>query len=416
MIKNSTGKLKAAALLNSVTTCLIVALFSSAIIMLWYYNRVLVDTYNQEIELIAENQYAAQFFQASYGYNADQNISEYKEVFENGIRSTYQLKPWGVYNVLTVTSHSKRDSISKSFLLGNTKKKNPKLGLYLVDNGKSLKYAGSTTLSENIAIPNANLSSHFIPKKRNMLKRPNKIIASTDKMPEIIIQEGPYDTNNDNTQLLEEIISQGGVLVNSFQNKTIEVFVHTSEPIEDVVLKGNIILTSKNEVVFGETAHIQDIIIRAPDVRFLKNFEGNVQVIATDNITLEDGAVLKYPSSIYTDVKEDSITIALEGKSRLYGSLVMNSNSIIFGKKGHIYIDTDAAIMGDVFCYGVVDLRGRIYGSAYINSFQHKTKTTNNDNLIVDAQIISDSIPKNYMRLPLIEDKEFIYHDIIKEL
>jgi hypothetical protein len=416
LIKNNTHQLKASALLNSVTVCLIVALFSSAIIMLWYYNRVLLDQYDQEMMLIAENQYATQSFQASYGYEIHEHTSEYEEVFEHGIRSVYQLKPWGVYKVLTVTSHHKKDSISKSFLLGNIKKKNPKLGLYLVDNGKSLKYAGITTLSENIVIPNANLASHFIPKKKNTLKRSGNIIASKDKMPRIAIQDTQYDTNHDTTRSLEEIIAQGGILVNSFQNETIEVFVHASDPIEDIVLKGNIILTSTHEIVLGETTDIQDIVIQAPSVRFLKKFKGNAQVITTREITLEDDAVLKYPSSIYTHVKNDSITITLEGKSRLYGSLVMNSNSIIFGKKGNVYVDTDAIIMGDVFCYGVVDLRGSIYGSAYINSFQHKTETTSIDNLIVDARIISDSIPEHYMRLPLLEDKEFIRYEIIKEL
>ena len=80
MIRKNTYLLKASALLNSVTTCLIVALFSSAIILLWYYNRELVNQYDQEIVLIEENQYAAQLFQASYGYELDQGISKYNEV------------------------------------------------------------------------------------------------------------------------------------------------------------------------------------------------------------------------------------------------------------------------------------------------------------------------------------------------
>ena len=376
---------------------------------------MLVDQYDQEIMLIAENQYATQYFQASYGYEIHEQTHEYEEVFEHGIRSTYQLKPWGVYKVLTVTSHHKMDSVSKSYLLGNTKKKNPTLGLYLVDNGKSLKYAGSTTLSKKVVIPNANLTSHFIPKRKNTLKGSGKMTASKNKMPKIAIQNNPYDIHN-NILSLEEIIAQGGILVNSFQNETIEVSVHTSDPIRDIVLKGNIRLTSTNKIVLGETAHIQDVVIQAPSIRFLKKFKGNAQVITTREITLEDDAILKYPSSIYTDVKNDSISITLEGKSKLYGSLVMNSNSIIFGKKGSLYVDTDAIIIGDVFCYGVVDLRGSIYGSAYINSFQHKTETNSIDNLIVDARIISDSIPDHYMRLPLLEDKEFIHYEIIKEL
>lgn len=384
--------------------------------MLWYYNRALIDQYDQEIQLIAENQYAMQDFLATYGYGMEQDTQEYKEISEQGIRSTYQLKAWGVYNVLTVISYSKKDSISKSFLLGNTKKKNPKLALFLLDNGKPLKYAGITSLFENIVIPDAHIEAYFIPKKKNLLQRSGNIASSPYKMPKLALNSKRYDLRIKNSIPLEKVIADGGVLVNSFQNETLEVIANTSSTINQVTLKGNIILTSTNEIILGDDTDIQDVVIQAPSVRFLKNFNGNAQVIATDKIILEDNAILKYPSSIHTKIVDDSIKVSLIGKSKLYGSLIMNCNSTIYGRKGEIFIDKESTIIGDLYSCGVTDLRGTIYGSAYINSFQYKTETNSIDNLIVDAYISSDSIPHNYMRLPLIDDTEYIYYEVIKEL
>jgi len=406
--------LKASALLNAVTISLIVALFCSALIALWYSNQLIIRQQDGHISLIEENRYATHQFLANYSNSPLLQI-DFKAYENKGVQSKYMLKPWGIYKALTVRSYGHQDSISKSFLLGNTVTQNQQIDVHLIDHGKPLKYAGTVSFSQNLKIPNARLENHFLPKIKNTLKRTGKITPSIDRIPQVFLYTEDNAVYDKETVSLEKIIDTGGKLINSFNKKTIEINTSGNSIIENITLKGNIILRGTQKLIISTTAQLHDIIIQAPEVQFIEGFTGNVQVIASRNVHLMEGTTLSYPSSIYVENSVDSVTVSLDKKSMIQGGLVINSKEKIRSRTRRLYTDEETIIIGDVFCNCTADLRGSVYGSSTIDRFEYKTPTTTVENLLVNATFASDSIPKGFLRLPL-DTNENIHYDIIKEL
>ena len=236
-------RLKGSALLNAVTVSVIVALFCSALIGLWYSNTLIVQRHQEHIQLVEEHQYAVQQFLATIVVVQDADLN-YPVFDHQGVHSTYTLKPWGIYKVLTVNSFTKNDSLSKSFLLGNTSPKSLNGDLFLLDRGKPLKYAGDVSFSQNITIPNSSITPHFLPKIKNNLKRTGKVLPSSEQLPKISLQPNDYEFYTENSISIEQIEDEGGVLIQSFDQETVLITIAGNYELRDITLKGNIVSVS----------------------------------------------------------------------------------------------------------------------------------------------------------------------------
>ena len=401
-------------MINAVTASLIVALFCSALIALWYSNRLIIDDQEQKNQLIEAHQIAVQQFLMNYRevISQDHNYPSFKHL---GIQTEYFLKPWGMYKVLTAKSFIPNDSITKSFLLGNTIAKNPDLELYLTDRGKPLKYSGKVSFSKDIQIPNSHIKNHFLPKVKNKLKRNGKLLSSTAELPKLNLENVYPNLEQIDVISIDQVMDEGGILIQGFDQPTKIITVPSNAVVGNITLKGNIILESNAPLFIAQSAQLNDLIIKAPEVIFEADFSGNVQVIAFAKVILSENTILDYPSSIYVHNDQDSIQVSFKENTLLMGGLIVHSNSNAQPSKRHLAIHSDSKIIGDVFCNGIADFRGKLYGTAYIQQFEYKTTTTTVDNLLVDAAFVSDSIPSGFTRLSLTDDP-IIQYDIIKEL
>ncbi len=404
--------LQGSSLLNAVTVSLIVALFCTSLIALWYSNELMVSKFKNSLDLIEENKFTAQLIVSDNKYLdlfPQEVVSDNRE-----FTSKYKLRPWGIFKTLTVTTFSASDSISKSFLLGNTAIDKPNRDLYLLETGKNLKYAGSVTFSQDITIPNARAVSHFLPKIRNKIIQKGKINSSSKKLPKVQWENYNHPKEDYQTITIEEVLDNEGVLTNSFNEPTIHLTISGNYTLRNVVIKGNIVIVSNARLNVHSTAHLNDVIIESPEVIFLNNFKGNVQVHSKKKIELANHSVLEYPSAIYAQNKNDSIHIKIGEHSSLYGSLILDNLSTAFVYKRKLTVAKSATVIGDVYCNGVAEIKGTIYGSSIINRFLYKTQTTTVDNLVVDATFNSKKIPKGYCRIASGTNVKSSY-DVIKE-
>jgi hypothetical protein len=162
---------------------------------------------------------------------------------------------------------------------------------------------------------------------------------------------------------------------------------------------------------------LEDVILIAPKITFEEGFAGTVQVFASKGIELEQKVILNYPSvvCVYNPTSEESL-IKIKKECKITGAVVLFGNTLENINKNNVEIDQEGLIFGDIYCTGRLDLKSKVYGSAYTNRFYLKTTSSTYDNMISDIEINTIKRPKYYIAIPLFDTKKTEYGILKKVL
>jgi hypothetical protein len=124
--------LKAGSLYYAIMICVLVGICCSALLVLSHYSNLFGLKLETQTELLYTNKSAINYYLTTIEQldAKEKNI----DLFENGIVSNGNVKPWGFYNVLTVTSIFRKDTVQQQVLVGKTRIEKP--ALYLTDNDR----------------------------------------------------------------------------------------------------------------------------------------------------------------------------------------------------------------------------------------------------------------------------------------
>ena len=95
-------------------------------------------------------------------------------------------------------------------------------------------------------------------------------------------------------------------------------------------LSGNVIIHSFDSIFVRSTAHLNNVILIAPKIRFESGFKGSVQAIAHKQLIVEKNVFLQYPSVLVLNELETSINskkslIQINEKSKVLGGILLVS-------------------------------------------------------------------------------------------
>ncbi|MHA7843640.1 MAG: hypothetical protein ACX93I_09995 [Winogradskyella sp.] len=401
--------LKSSSLSNTIFLCIIISIFCGCLVMISHYQNLLIDKLEFNDELINNNISSFNYFLANHS-KSDNEIHSI-DVFENGIITTGCLKKWGFYDILSITTVFKNDTIFKSALVGRTSN-NDNLALYVTNYDKPLKVSGESFISGTIKIPNGKIERGYIDNKiKNSLTINGNQLESDDKIPEIE-KVFDYDLFESEKVFLGDFDSSS--IFNNFNEKTMVIDVSSDGYIDNLSLKGNIILFSTTDLVIGKNNTIEDVLIIAPSITIEDYFTGNMQILAKQTVEINENVQLKYPSSIYVENDIDSVKVSIKSHSKIAGGIVLNGNTYNGSLKRQLILEPDSEVIGDVYCFGRTMLQGEIKGTISTDRFFLKTKSSEYENMIQNCKIYRDSLPEHFVRLPLFNTKNSKY-EIIKE-
>lgn len=400
---------------------LVYAIFISLVIGILCYSLVLTFSLNLNLEshfelrqrLLTNNDSALEYLKANYS-----TIGNKREVFlfpkENDIKTYFEETQWGVFRKYTVTSMTKKDSVRQDILMAD-RHLNAAPALYLRDNDSEFKIAGKTEINGNIFISSYGLkkttitgnSGFYEPKFTGTIFRSDKILPHVESF------KNSYPEAYE-LLLLEDI--REASLINSFDRIT--KIIEVENILENIRLKGNIIVRSKDTLSIMPSAILEDVIIEAPKVVFRAGTEGNVQVFSTQEIELEKNVKLNYPSVLVVDSDDASIEkkIIVGKNSVVEGTILLYGNGLIDENKNTLIIENDAEITGDVYCDGKLSLYGIVKGSVFASALLYKTDNSQYYNLIFNGKILTDQLPANYFQVSLLEDFKSKEPLIIKKI
>jgi len=392
--------LKAASLIYAIFISLLMGILCYSLLLVYSLNTNLNDHYDLRNRLLLHNQSGLAFIAANF--NNPENLNNNPIDHNDSNIITYiDQSPWGFFKKYTISTISKNDTVHQFLLAANKRfKKTP--ALYLRDNDEPLKISGKTIIKGDVYISKKGLKKVTIS-GNNGLEKPlheGKIYNSNKQLslPDYLALNYP---SNYELLLLEDL--KFSSLINLFKNKTKVLEVESR--LENIKLKGNIIVTSKDTLTIYKSALLEDIIIEAPKVIFHEGFEGNIQVYASKEVVIKSNVKLLYPSVLFVDSKEDiKKSIVMEEYSSMYGSLVLLGNGLASEDKNRIIIHQNALVYGEVICDGKLSLYGIVKGSVFTSSLLHETNVTEYDNLLFNSQILRNEFSDDFFQIPTLDD------------
>ncbi len=370
--------------------------------MISHYQNVLNDKLEMSNHLISRNNSAFNYYINNLETLVFNEVASV-DVFDDGIDSYAEKKNWGFYDILVIKTVFKNDTISKITLIGEKENSSDDLVLYATDYDKPLKLSGKTRIYGTQKVPNGKTEQAYINNQIGndvVIKGAQR--QSEDKLPKIDkvikINIGSYDVIS-----LGEV--EDGVIINSFEKETKVIDLNGVGNLSNVTCKGNLILASKNPIEIEATARLNDVLLMAPKVTIDSGFKGNVQIIAEEEVVINEKASLMYPSSIYIKNDIDSVFVNIKKDAKLAGGVVIDGNTYKGALKRKLIIGKDATVIGNIYCYGRTQVEGEIIGSIHTDRFFLKTKSSSYENVILNAIINRDSLPKAFVGLPLFGNK-----------
>ncbi len=401
--------LKSSSLSNTIFICVIISVLCGCLVLISHYQNLLIDRLEFNEALVNTNNASFNYFLANY--NKLNNETNDLDIFNNGITTIGSKKKWGFYDILVSKTVFKNDTIIKSALLGKSSNPMNRLALYVTDYDKSLKLSGKSVIKGDVKVPKGNIERGQINNKtKTSININGERMKSEDAIPKI---ENALDFDLFSSEMLTLEYFDNNPIFNDFGKQSLIIDVSGNASIENLDLKGNIILFSRNPLKIGSSNTIEDILVVAPTLVIASGFVGNMQIISKENVEVDTNVLLKYPSCIYVENDIDSVTVTVKENAKIAGGIVVNGNTYNGALKRRLIIEPKAQITGDVYCYGKTQLEGEITGTIYTDRFVLKTKSSEYENVIQNCNINRDSLPENFVRLSLFNNQDATY-EVVK--
>lgn len=405
--------LKGASLLYAVFLCAIIATLCAILLFVFSVSKLELD------RLLITNNFTTVSTSCFDQFSWEETNQQSKPPYLNNkfdlssceIAST----SWGLLPLLKQKVFFKKDTLIKNIFAGIRNQTRP--ALYKADHGNSLKISGTSKINGDVFIPNARVERATILGNQS-INNPQllgDINKSKQQLPDII------DTNFKfpkiyTTMNLEDLKSDKEI-VNSFSKPTIVISGDTQQKLGNISLKGNIILITESYIELSANSVLEDIIIISPQVKIKTGFRGSIQVYASKSIFVGQSVELKYPSNLILNSSssiQDNITISK--KSKIYGNIILNSNTAVNKEYGSIAIEDEVFICGSLYCKGQLQLKGVFLGSVYTDYILYKTKYSEYTDVLLNVTINATGLGSDFVSIPLLKNNRRQLLGIIKEL
>lgn len=405
--------IKAHSLLYAVYVCLLVGLLLGGLLLL-------SNMYNQLNLYYAthEGLYSNNLSTINYALGNQLVLEEELLQDQNtGIQSAFQTKKHGLHTVLLTQSFLQNDTVQSAHFVG--KKLNSQDALYVANFTQPLSASGKVTVKGNSYLPSERIKETYIQNKPNIIS-----FQGTKKISEIQLPKLSEDCQQlfDNqktikTNFKELEAKSDSVYFNSFFKETLEIELG-SPNLENKVIKGNFIISSRDSIVIRKNNVLEDVIIKAPKVTIEAGFVGTIQVLATERIFVGKETKLNYPSTLclLNKNEEKEATIFIDEDVKIVGLVLAFGNDVLHLNQNNIELGENFSISGTIYCSGTLTLKGSVFGTVFASKLLHKANSASYANCIADVTIDISQKPKVFIDFPIFNNQNQRYGIVKKVL
>lgn len=408
--------LKAGALLYAIFISFLISTISAFLIMSAFLNNRHIDNTITFEQMKADVNSAIELFlveteTVTLGQKKEINLFE-----DSPIITSLKHQSWGMYSFLSVTSNWKHLSFSKDVLLGSDLQSEEKLSLYLADHNNYLSLCGNSQIKGISHLPKLGPKRAYIEGKSFSGTKliDGAINISEKELPKVnqqlILRNKKYlngEVQSTDSIFDFDLFLELDSIINSFSNKTVIIQIPSDFSISNKTIIGNVIIISKGLLNIESDNYLEDILIYASEIIVESNFDGGIQLIASQRIEINKNVHLSYPSSIVLikDNQQLGSQILIKEDVNIEGSLLLVNLKKDTKNRALLSIQKNSKIHGQVYCNDLIEHRGIIHGNLYANQFILKTASSVYENHLLDAVIDVSLLSPNFVGINLFEDK-----------
>lgn len=350
-------------------------------------------------QLILNTKSALQYCLASPDLLNNEVVDLYKEQRDSVY---FQNSPFGILSYVNISAFHGKDTIRKTFLLGNKSNKKSSTAIFLSNSNKSLGLCGKSLLNGDVFVPEKGVDRLYIEGQNfvgsKLFYGENKI--STADLPDI----HPNILKNiiDVYQPKEGIPFPSDLDTITSSNQTI-YFLEQSDLFLSQYISGNICIESKTKIIVSKEAKLENIILKAPTVVFESGFKGRVQVFVTDSLITGRECNFLFPSFFvlkHNQNNDFSTKIELGEKSNLLGNIVLLQDKFHLKNNGMITINKNCIVNGTIYSKGYTQLKHcEIQGDVYTKKLYLKTASSIYENTLLNVKIDPEKKDTNMIDL-----------------
>ncbi len=393
---------KAYALIYAILVLVLIGVFSSVYLNMYYSN---------------EHRKSMVFLQQDLRNDTKLALLEFLnlETLESGnfqydksplSKFTIKIKPWGVFDRISITGERQTFKENYSVLTGY-EIKTPEMPSLYFENRDVLKIGGSTLITKKANVPQKGVERAYINSKG---KTRSKLIDG--KVERFSRKSKSIMSTIDVLQLEPGIgteINTGRVIpyepdknyYNSFANEVLILDVGSSGIVNSKI-KGHIKIIANDSIAITNQASLNQVQIISPKIRIETNFKGNAQCFASQFIYVEKGVELSYPSVLFLHADSINSGIILDEHSKIEGVVVAFKNKYERSLNPQVEFRKTSKIVGQVITHQLnTQPSGILYGSLFLNTMFLKTKSSIYTNHLLDTEININKLPEERLGVNL---------------
>lgn len=387
-------KTKASAIGYAISFMLLIALICSGVLFIASANKRIEVLHLTKEHLIFDN-YTALLFASKQELKPTHSLAHV-----SGDTSEITSKVWGSFKMIHVLTHHGAKSIQKTALIAH--QTNGQLpALYLPDNQQALKVGGETRIEGTAFLSERGIERAYITGKNYAFEQ--LIFGKTAKS-ERTLPPLKKQVENLNLESFIAGCEKKDYLMRdsafSFVNKT-TLFSEMGAIQVSNSYSGNVIIHSFDSIYVTREAHLKNIILIAPRIRFQEGFKGSVQAIAHQSIVCEKNVRLGYPSTLTLNELQSSTLgeqaqIYLDENTRVLGGILIETQQFNFRNVPRLFVAKGSLVGGLVYNVGETELHAKVIGHLYTQKFSLKAGGGVYINHLLDATVSSTQLPEYF--------------------
>jgi len=394
---------------------LILAIFCTSILLLFYYNHIW-ETELRINERLNRNIQSGINLLLSDTAVLPSGTSDSLDLFGKG-EDIIKLKRenWGLYNVAQVRSFWGNRVKSKLLLYGSRPEKYYNGCIYLADHQASLSVIGEVKLTGDVYLSGSGIKPGYINQRGYSFSQllTGNVQKSNSNLPALNMNIKQYLfelLNKAKDHTTPEITAEfpSDTLNQSFGDSTLTVFQHKKVLIANKNLRGKIVIISDSSIEVENSARLENVILIAPEIRFNNGFSGSVQAIASDSIVTGENTNFFYPSSFVLlkegkDIGFKTITIQ---KNCTFEGIILSVADSLDKEKTYLKIDANSLLTGIIYVNGYVESLANVHGTILTDYFVYRHSSSVYINNLVDVEINRSLLPTYFIGSPVFGSKK----------
>ena len=407
-------KLRSASLYYAIVIALLIALTCTAFISFIYFQLYEHQYYDTQTRLINEAYSGIELAKSkSFLINETQTL-QFSSLHKDSL--LIKKMKWGIYDLIYVKSYFKKTFVEKCALLGvKEAPTNQSIALYVSNNSKSIGVSGSIEIIGDAYIAENGFKRNYIETKQPMAINfhRGKMLKSESELIPINQQEVKNIITNFQTNISDSIIDLAAIkdqiLYQSFSNQTVLIYSNNTIYLNNIALSGNIKIRSKQAIIVGKNAKLNQVILIAKQISLLEDAEITAQLIASDSVYLGEHVKMNYPSSIFIHVEDNNSNknrfLVVSKNTFFKGEIFLLNNNHNLIDESFLFIDEGCNIEGAIYSQAYTCIYGEIDGSAFIDKLLVKNTSAVYQNQLLNCKFDKSKQHKEFLWSPLLNSK-----------